>query len=140
MNAATLAGTVSTTLFALSTLPMLLRAARTRDLASYSRGQLVLSNLGNLVHTLYVASLPAGPVWFLHAFYLLSTALMLFWHLRHVPADPRPGRPQNPAFSQAVRVPADHHLVFVGGQNVLDADGRLAGGVGAQVRGGGAQP
>jgi hypothetical protein len=89
MDAATLAGALSTTLFTTSTLPMLVRAARTHDLASYSRAHLLLTNVGNLVHTWYVLSLPLGPAWFLHAFHLLSTALMLFWHLRHVRA-PRP--------------------------------------------------
>ena len=43
---AILAGTVSSVLFAASTLPMLIKAARTRDLTSYSRGNLVLANSG----------------------------------------------------------------------------------------------
>ena len=38
-----------------------------------------------------------------------------------------PGLPINPAFSQAVRIPADADLVFVGGQNGIDATGSLAG-------------
>ena len=37
MNTATIAGAASTLLFAGSTLPMVVRAARTRDLSSYSR-------------------------------------------------------------------------------------------------------
>ncbi|MGH3646279.1 MAG: hypothetical protein ACRDTM_03750 [Micromonosporaceae bacterium] len=76
------AGAVSTTIFAFSTLPMLLKAARTRDLASYSLGNILLSNLGNVIHSVYVFHLPAGPVWVLHTFYLVSTALMLFWYVR----------------------------------------------------------
>ena len=44
---AVLAGSVSTVLFAVSTLPMLIKAARTKELASYSRGNLVLANVGN---------------------------------------------------------------------------------------------
>ena len=80
---ALLAGTVSTALFVTSYLPMLVKAFRTRDLSSYSRGNLVLANVGNAVYTVYVASLPLGPIWFLHTFYVLSTALMLVWHLRH---------------------------------------------------------
>ena len=80
---ALLAGTVSTALFVTSYLPMLVKAFRTRDLSSYSRGNLVLANVGNAVYTVYVASLPLGPIWFLHSFYVLSTALMLLWHLRH---------------------------------------------------------
>lgn len=38
-----------------------------------------------------------------------------------------PGLPANPAFSQAVRIPAGADLVFVGGQNGIGADGSLAG-------------
>jgi hypothetical protein len=85
---ALLAGTVSTALFVTSYLPMLVKAFRTRDLSSYSRGNLVLANVGNAVYTVYVASLPLGPIWFLHSFYVLSTALMLLWHLRHTRAHP----------------------------------------------------
>lgn len=39
----------------------------------------------------------------------------------------QPGLPANPAFSQAVRVPAGADLIFVGGQNGIDASGSLAG-------------
>ena len=85
---ALLAGSVSTFLFVTSYLPMLVKAFRTRDLSSYSRGNLVLANVGNAVYTVYVASLPLGPIWFLHTFYVLSTALMLLWHFRHA----RPAR------------------------------------------------
>ena len=46
---ALLAGTVSTALFVTSYLPMLVKAFRTRDLSSYSRGNLVLANVGNAV-------------------------------------------------------------------------------------------
>ena len=85
---ALLAGTVSTALFVTSYLPMLVKAFRTRDLSSYSRGNLVLANVGNAVYTVYVASLPLGPIWFLHTFYVLSTALMLVWPLRHTRCRP----------------------------------------------------
>ena len=78
-----LAGAVSSVIFACSTLPMLVKAARTKDLSSYSLGNILLSNLGNVVHSVYVFSLPAGPIWALHTFYLLSTALMLVWYLRY---------------------------------------------------------
>ena len=40
MNTATIAGVVSTLMFAASTLPMVVRAARTRDVSSYSRSHL----------------------------------------------------------------------------------------------------
>ena len=76
------AGTVATLVFAASTLPMLGKAARTKDLASYSRSNLVLANAGNLLYSLYVFHLPPGPIWLLHTFYAATSALMLFWSLR----------------------------------------------------------
>lgn len=78
-----LAGIASTVIFAGSTLPMLFKARRTRDLASYSLGNMLLANIGNLVHSVYVFSLPPGPIWALHSFYLVSTAMMLTWFLRY---------------------------------------------------------
>jgi hypothetical protein len=44
------AGSLSTVIFAASTLPMLAKAVRTKDLGSYSLGNLLLANLGNLGH------------------------------------------------------------------------------------------
>jgi uncharacterized membrane protein len=79
----TLAGIASTVIFAWSVLPMLAKAHRTRDLASYSLGNLVLVNVGNAVHSVYVFSLPAGPIWVLHGFYLATSWLMLVWCLRY---------------------------------------------------------
>jgi uncharacterized protein with PQ loop repeat len=84
-----LAGVVSTTIFASSMLPMLVKAARTRNLGSYSLGNILLSNLGNVIHSVYVFHLPPGPVWVLHTFYLVSTALMLFWYVRYASAEVR---------------------------------------------------
>jgi hypothetical protein len=75
----TLAGLASTVIFAASTLPMLVKAYRSRDLASYSLGNIALANLGNAVHAVYVYSLLPGPIWLLHTFYLVSSALMLGW-------------------------------------------------------------
>jgi hypothetical protein len=63
MTAATFAGTVSTLMFVASMLPMLVRAARTKDMTSYSRSHLALSSAGSLVHSIYVVSLPVGPTW-----------------------------------------------------------------------------
>ncbi|MDR6505408.1 hypothetical protein [Arthrobacter oryzae] len=83
MNLPVLAGTLSTVLFAAGMLPMLIKAARTRDLASYSLGNLVLSNVANIVHSLYVFNLPAGPIWALHLAYVFASALMLAWWLRY---------------------------------------------------------
>ena len=78
-----IAGSISTLIFAFSTLPMLIKAYTTKDLSSYSLSYIALNNLGNVVHSFYVFSLPAGPIWLLHTFYLLSTALMLVWYLRY---------------------------------------------------------
>lgn len=76
------AGIISTVLFAAGTLPMVLKACVTRDLASYSFANLLMANIGNLVHAVYVFSLPPGPIWILHAFYIATTALMLAPYLR----------------------------------------------------------
>jgi uncharacterized protein with PQ loop repeat len=77
------AGALSTIIFVISTLPMLVKASRTRDLSSYSLGNILLSNVGNVVHSIYVFNLPAGPVWALHSFYLVATGLMLIWYVRY---------------------------------------------------------
>jgi uncharacterized protein with PQ loop repeat len=77
MNAATLAGMVSTVLFAVANLPMVVKAIRSGDLRSYSASALILGNVGNLVYTIYVLSLPVGPIWVLHGFYLTTMAIML---------------------------------------------------------------
>ena len=82
-NLPNIAGIISTALFALGTLPMLVKAFRTRDLASYSLGNLLLNNIGNIIYSMYVFSLPQGPIWFLHSFYLLITGLMLVWYLKY---------------------------------------------------------
>ena len=75
-----LAGSVSTAIFIASTLPMLVKAGRTKELASYSLGNIVLANIGNLTYAVYVLSLPIGPVWALHGFHLCATALTLLVH------------------------------------------------------------
>ena len=85
MNAVTVAGVVSTLLFLGSNLPMVVRAARTRDLRSYSRGNLVMTNIGNAVYTVYVLSLPAGPIWLLHLVYTAVSAFMLLVHICWTP-------------------------------------------------------
>jgi uncharacterized protein with PQ loop repeat len=77
------AGAISTMIFAASALPMLLKAHQTKDLASYSRGNMLMANTGNVVHSAYVYSLPPGPIWLLHAFYLITMAIMLVWYLRY---------------------------------------------------------
>ena len=77
-----LAGMVSTAIFAGSVLPMLHKARRTREMSSYSLGNIALANVGNAVHSVYVFNLPAGPIWLLHTFYVFSSALMLYWYVR----------------------------------------------------------
>ena len=87
----TVAGTIATVIFAAGTLPMVVKAARTKDLRSYSGSHIVLSNVGNAVHSVYVFSLPAGPIWALHGFYLTTTAIMLVWYLRYATPRSRAG-------------------------------------------------
>jgi hypothetical protein len=94
-----LAGIASTVIFVVSYLPMLVKARRTRDLASYSLSNISLANVGNAVHSAYVFSLPPGPIWALHGFYLLSSAMMLVWALRY--GDRRDRRDRRPTDSWA---------------------------------------
>jgi uncharacterized protein with PQ loop repeat len=82
-NLAVIAGTISTIIFACSTLPMLRKAFCTKDMRSYSLGNILLANAGNVIHSFYIFNLPPGPIWLLHAFYLITTGLMLFWYLRY---------------------------------------------------------
>lgn len=83
LNLPFVAGAISTIIFAASTLPMVVKAMRTRDLHSYSLGNILLSNVGNVVHSIYVFNLPPGPIWLLHTFYLLTTGMMLVCYLRY---------------------------------------------------------
>ena len=83
INLPTIAGFISTALFGLGTLPMLSKAFRTKNLASYSLSNILMSNVGNLIYSIYVFNLPRGPIWYLHSYYLLSTGLMLIWYLRY---------------------------------------------------------
>ena len=83
INMPVVAGMISTILFALSTLPMLIKAFQTKDLSSYSLGNILLANVGNLFYAVYVFNLPPGPIWLLHSFYLVTTGLMLAWYLRY---------------------------------------------------------
>ncbi|HXV41738.1 MAG TPA: hypothetical protein VEC96_01640 [Anaerolineae bacterium] len=72
-----IAGTISGLIFISSHVPMLLKAFCTQDLHSYSRLNLLLVNVGNLIYWLYLVSLPLGPVWVLHTFYTISSGLLL---------------------------------------------------------------
>jgi hypothetical protein len=86
VNVSVAAGATATVLFAVSTLPMLFKARRTRDVSSYSVGNIALGNVGNAFYTVYVLHLPFGPIWALHAFHTVSTFLMLFWYVRYARA------------------------------------------------------
>jgi hypothetical protein len=83
INLHTIAGFLSTAVFISSTVPMLTKAFKTRDMKSYSFANITLSNVGNLVHWVYISHLPFGPIWFLHGFYTLTTLFMLVWYLRY---------------------------------------------------------
>ena len=87
-----IAGSASTVIFVTSYMPMLVKDVRTKDLSSYSPTQLVLTNVGNVLYSAYVFSLPVGPIWALHSFYLVTTALMLAWYFRYRRGAGRPVR------------------------------------------------
>ena len=82
----TLAGSLAALVFVGATMPMLIKAMRSRDLTSYSSGNLILINVGNAIYSVYVFHLPPGPLWIMHTFYIVSSALMLFWSRRYAPA------------------------------------------------------
>jgi uncharacterized protein with PQ loop repeat len=77
------AGSISSLLFMSANVPMLLKAYKTRNMRSYSLSNIVLINIGNLLYWLYIIQLPSGPIWLLHSFYTLTTAVMLVWYLRY---------------------------------------------------------
>ncbi len=79
----TIAGFISTALFAVGTLPMLTKAIHTHNLSSYSLGNILMSNVGNIIYSIYVFQLPKGPVWFLHIYNLVTTGMMLVWYVQY---------------------------------------------------------
>ena len=87
------AGNAATAIFVIGQLPMLIKAARTKDLSSYSFANIGLANVGNALYTAYVVSVPIGPVWALHGFNLVTAGLMLFWYLRYGRRSRRTGAP-----------------------------------------------
>jgi hypothetical protein len=120
MDLAVFAGVVSTGLFAMSYVPMLAKAARTKDLSSYSLGNLAITNAGNAVYSAYVFSLPFGPIWFLHTFYVVASLLMLVWFLRSRAAVTRP-RSATPCRSvRTSRRPERVRVGIAGGEEGLD--------------------
>jgi uncharacterized protein with PQ loop repeat len=85
MDVTLLAGMIAAVVFAISNLPMVWKALRTRDVGSYSLGSIVMINVANVVYSLYVFSLPPGPIWMLHSFYAVASAIMLVLCIRTGP-------------------------------------------------------
>lgn len=81
------AGTIASLIYIVSAIPALTKLYRTRSVDSYSRASLWMLNVGNVLQWLYVLSLPVGPLYALHAWSTLSTALLLIWcHQYRTPA------------------------------------------------------
>lgn len=78
-----IAGTFSTFIFIDSNVPMLWKAHQTKDLHSYSKLNIILANIGNLVYWIYVLNLPVGPIYLLHFFYTITSFIMLGLLIRH---------------------------------------------------------
>ena len=76
-------GSVAGVIFAMGSLNMVIKAWQTKDLSSYSLGQMVLNNVGNLFYWLYVISLPIGPIYFMHGFFTIVSLLMLVWYFAY---------------------------------------------------------
>ena len=99
MDVPLIAGTIATVAFAVSNMPMLRKALRTRVVSSYSLPSMIIINIANAVYSLYVFTLPIGPIWGLHTFYVVSCAIMLVLCLRQrrsalvAEAAHRPARP-----------------------------------------------
>ena len=77
-----LSGFLSSIMFVSANVPMLVKALKSRSLKSYSIWNIGLNNTGNLIYWFYVVSLPVGPIWFMHSFYTITTAVMLALYIR----------------------------------------------------------
>jgi hypothetical protein len=86
-NLQLIAGSISSLIFILGALNMVIKAYITKDMESYSISALVLNNVGNLIHWVYIASMPLGPIYLLHGFFTVVTLFLLIWALiyRHRP-------------------------------------------------------
>jgi uncharacterized protein with PQ loop repeat len=78
-----IAGSVAGLIFAAGSVDMLVKAWRTKDLRSYSLGQMVLNNVGNVFYWLYVIGLPFGPIYFMHGFCTFVSLVMLIWYFTY---------------------------------------------------------
>jgi hypothetical protein len=83
INVELIAGMMSTMIFIFSNLPMIAKALTTKNLKSYSLGQIGLANMGNLIHWVYIIGLPMGPIWFLHGFNTAVAVIMLICYVRY---------------------------------------------------------
>lgn len=122
MDIPLIAGTVATVVFAISNLPMVRKALRTRDVSSYSLSSIGMINGANAVYSLYVFSLPIGPIWALHTFYLVSCAIMLVLCLsqrraaaRQVTKPSQPSRKPRPSVMISPTAPGSRREAVVEG-------------------------
>ena len=67
-----------------------MKAVQAKDPSSYSPTQLLLTSPGNVLFSAYVFNLPVGPIWAMHAFYVVTSALMLVWYFRYTRRARRP--------------------------------------------------
>ncbi|HET8779473.1 MAG TPA: hypothetical protein VFM66_05315 [Agromyces sp.] len=116
MDIPILAGMISTVVFAVSNLPMLSKALRTQDVSSYSLSSIAMINAANALYSLYVFSLPIGPIWALHTFYVVSCAIMLVLCVRTRLVSPR-----HPKMEVS---PGDAESVLAGHLDVMGVDAR----------------
>jgi uncharacterized protein with PQ loop repeat len=103
------AGSIAGLIFAAASWNMLVKAWRTKDLSSYSFGQIALNNVGNLFYWLYVISLPFGPIYLMHAFFTIVSLLMLVWYFAYRTA---------PATTK--RITGEFHRVTANGRSAVN--------------------
>ena len=67
-----------------------MKAVQAKDPSSYSPTLLLLTSPGNVLFSAYVFNLPVGPIWVMHAFYVVTSALILVWYFRYTRRARRP--------------------------------------------------
>jgi uncharacterized protein with PQ loop repeat len=87
-------GSIAGIIFAMASWNMVVKAWRTKDLSSYSLGQIIFNNVGNLFYWLYVASLPFGPIYLMHGFFTLVSLFMLICYFVYRPISAKARVPQ----------------------------------------------
>jgi len=83
LNLPFFAGIVSSTIFSIANIPMLVKIYKTKDVESYSLAYLMFCNVGNIVHWIYILSLPLGPIWMLHTFSTITSFFMLYCYCKY---------------------------------------------------------